>query len=74
MVGKLHMSLQQDLPRVVTVSLIAERLNVPHWRVHKSLRRLGIEPVARADDIGCFFSDAIDRVRREIERTCEECM
>ena len=53
-------------PRIVTVSLIAERLNVPVTQVREAMNRLGVEPVAYADRTACYYASTIAQVRQEI--------
>lgn len=61
--------MREDTPQIVTAGLIAGRLGVAFHRVQHILRsRPHIRPLARAGHTRLYAHEAIEAVRREIEK------
>jgi hypothetical protein len=57
----------KDLPSVPTIGAIAKTVGASERAIDRTIRALGITPVARAGLARVFSLEAVERIRREIE-------
>jgi hypothetical protein len=59
--------MQDTIPRLRTVGVIAQELDAPVSRVAYALRKLRVKPIGKAGIFNLYDAAAVETVRREVE-------
>ena len=60
-----------DLPALPTIGAIAETSGATQQQVDRVIRKLGIQPVARAGLVRVFSLEAVEQIRRQLNGSME---